>query len=283
MAVDLHTHTTYSDGTLSPIELIQKADQLKLKAVAITDHDEIEANNIAVKHFGDYNVEVIPGAEFSIDIELTGTAHLHLVALFLDLKNSELIESLNELREARRIRAYEIISKLNQIGIEVTNNEIDIIIGDGSAGRPHIAKLLLQKGIINSVWEGFNKYLSKGKPAYVPKIKLGIKNAINLIHSARGLAILAHPASLKHKQYKETEAFLVELKEIGLDGIEAYYSTHSKMYTNYLIKTAEKNNLLISGGSDFHGSTKPDTELGTGKGDLNIPDQVFLNLKNALK
>lgn len=283
MAVDLHTHTTYSDGTLTPLELIQKAEKLKLMAIAITDHDDIHANNIAIENGLDFNVEVVAGAEFSIDIELPGTAHLHLVGLFLDTNNPELIESLNALREARKSRAYKIISKLNAIGIAVTRSEIDEIIGAGSAGRPHIAKLLLEKKVISSIWEAFHKYLSKGRPAYVPKKKLGLKKTINLIHSASGLAILAHPISLRHKQYTETEAFLKEVKEIGLDGLEAYYSSHSLNYTKFLIKAAEKNNLLISGGSDFHGSTKPDTELGRGKGDLNIPDQVYINLKSALK
>lgn len=283
MTVDLHTHTTYSDGSLTPLELLNKAEDFKLKAIAITDHDEIQANYVAANCLAGLKIEVVPGAEFSIDIDLKGMAHLHLIGLFLDINNSQLIESLSELRKARKKRAYQIIYKLNQIGIDVTNREIDLIIGEGSAGRPHVAQLLIEKNVINSVWEAFNKYLSKGKPAYVPKKKLGLKEAINLIHSAGGLAILAHPISLKHNKYNETEAFLKELKEIGLDGLEAYYASHSKNYTKFLINAAERNNLLLSGGSDFHGSTKPDTELGRGKGDLDIPDQVLINLKNALK
>jgi 3',5'-nucleoside bisphosphate phosphatase len=282
MAVDLHTHTNFSDGTLTPQELIQKAEDYKLTAIAITDHDEIGANKIAQDYVRNLNVEFVPGVEFSIDIELPGTAHLHLLGLFLNLENDELTSVLGDLRNARQNRAYVIIQKLQDYGLDVKEDELDIIVGQGSAGRPHLAKLLMDKKVVGSVWEAFNKFLSKGRPGYVSKKKLKLQTAIDLIHQAKGLAILAHPVSLKQKTYKDTEAFLKELKSIGLDGVEAYYASHTRNFTNYLLNAAQRNNLLVSGGSDFHGSIKPDTELGIGRGNLQIPDQVFHDLKKAV-
>jgi predicted metal-dependent phosphoesterase TrpH len=281
MAVDLHTHTTFSDGTLTPLQLLQKADYLKIKAIAITDHDEIGAHHLLKNLDYDYHVSVVSGVELSIDITLSGTAHLHLLGLFLDVDNDELNYVLNDLRDARQRRAHKIIEKLNDIGLQIKNSEIDEIIGEGSAGRPHIAKLLIDKNIVGSVWEAFNKYLSKGRSAYVSKKKLPLKRAIDLIHNASGLAILAHPVSLKHRRYKDTEDFLRELKYLGLDGVEAYYSTHTPNFTKYLVNAAQRHKLLVSGGSDFHGKVKPETELGRGRGNLNIPDDVYFNLKVA--
>lgn len=283
MAVDLHTHTNFSDGSLSPQELVEKANAYKLKAIAITDHDEIAANPIAIEHARQYPVDIVPGVEFSIDIELSGTAHLHLLGLFLDVNDPLLTETLDDLRLARKNRIRKILNKLNELGYKLQQEELDQITGQGSAGRPHIAQLLMNNNIVSSVWEAFHKFLSRDKVAYVPKKKLKLEDAINLIHHSKGLAILAHPISLRHTHYTETEAFLKELKTVGLDGVEAYYTTHSKNFTKYLIKAARRNNLLISGGSDFHGINKPDTDLGRGKGQLEIPDQVYFDLQNAAR
>jgi len=279
MAVDLHTHTTFSDGSLSPQQLVDKAVSYALTAIAITDHDEIGANRIALEYAEDQALEIVPGAEFSIDIPLSGTAHLHLLGLFLDIDNSQLQEVLNDLRKARKSRAFEILNKLNAEGMDLKREELEKITGQGSAGRPHVAQLLIKNNVVSSVWEAFNKYLSKDRVGYVPKKKLKLKDAINLIHTAKGLAVLAHPISLKHRKYKETEAFLRELKYIGLDGVEAYYASHTKNFTSYLINAAKRNNLLISGGSDFHGTNKPDTDLGRGRGNLVVPDSVYFDLK----
>jgi 3',5'-nucleoside bisphosphate phosphatase len=283
MAVDLHTHTTFSDGTLTPEQLISEAVQIKLTALAITDHDEIKACKRCLEMQEDFSVQLVTGVELSIDIRLEGTAHMHMLGLFIDVENDELNQVLNELRDARRKRAILIINKLRSSNVNIEQAELDEVIGDGSAGRPHVAQLLLNKKIVGSVWEAFNKYLSKDKPAYVPKKKIGLKNAIELIHRAGGLSILAHPVSLRHKQYKQTEATLRELKYAGLDGIEAYYSSHTPNYTKFLISAAKRNNLLLSGGSDFHGTVKPDTHLGTGKGELYVPDTVYMDLKSAVK
>lgn len=281
MAVDLHTHTNFSDGSLSPHELVDEANACGLTAIAITDHDEIQANAIAVNYARKYSVNIVPGVEFSIDFPLPGTAHLHLLGLFLDTGNMHLNAVLNDLRSARKKRAYEILNKLNNLGLDLKKDDLEKIAGQGSAGRPHLAQLLMKKNVVNSVWQAFNKYLSKGKPAYVPKKKLKLMQAMDLIHEAKGLAILAHPVSLKFAKYADLEVFLKELKKEGLDGVEAYYATHTAHFTKYVLKAAKRNNLLVSGGSDFHGSVKPDTGLGTGKGNLNIPDDVYFDLKEA--
>ncbi|KAA3612032.1 MAG: PHP domain-containing protein [Calditrichaeota bacterium] len=282
MPVDLHTHTYFSDGTMSPEDLLQKAENESLTALAVTDHDEIGANYIAQQYAQSLKLEFVSGVEFSIDIALPGTAHLHLLGLFLEIENDELKSVLNDLRNARQTRAGTIIKKLQDYGLDVSENELDVIVGQGSAGRPHVAQLLMDKNVVDSVWEAFHKFLSKDRPGYVPKKKLKLQTAIDLIHKAKGLAILAHPISLKQRTYKDTEAFLKELKSIGLDGVEAYYASHTRNFTSYLLNAAKRNNLLISGGSDFHGSIKPDTELGIGRGNLSVPDQVFFDLKNAV-
>jgi len=282
MAVDLHTHTTYSDGSLTPQELVEKSNEFALTAIAITDHDEIGANKIACEHAENFLLDVVPGVEFSIDIELPGTAHLHLLGLFLDINNSHLIEVLSDLRIARKNRINEILKKLNSLDLNLKQDDLDVISGEGSAGRPHVAQLLLKNQVVTTVWEAFNKYLSKNQVAYVPKKKLKLQDALNLIHESNGLAILAHPISLRHKKYKEMDAFLRELKYIGLDGVEAYYASHTRNFTKYLVNAAKRNDLLLSGGSDFHGINKPDTELGRGRGDLEVPDEVYFQLKNAV-
>ncbi len=282
MPIDLHTHTNFSDGTLDPRELLHKAEQKKLTAIAITDHDEIGANFLAREYVKEMEIEFVPGVEFSIDVELEGTAHLHLLGLFLNIENEELKSVLDDLNNARKIRAHLIINKLQEKGLNLNTRDLDRIVGRGSAGRPHIAQLLMDNNHVNSAWEAFNKFLSKNRPGYVPKKKLKLQRAIDLIHNAKGLAILAHPVSLKQKTYKDTEAFLKELKSIGLDGVEAYYASHSRNFTNYLLNAAKRNNLLVTGGSDFHGTIKPDTELGIGRGELCVPDQVFFDLKSAI-
>ena len=280
--IDLHCHSTFSDGTFSPKDLMDLAEEKELSAIAITDHDEISANPIAQNYAQNKPVKFVPGVELSIDKEMNGSAHLHLLGLFIDNKNDHLQSTLNELREARQERAFKIIDKLKAQGIKVTKNELEKIIGPGSAGRPHIAQLLVDKKIVGTVWEAFNHFLSKGKPGYYPKKKLRLKQAIDLIHEANGLAILAHPVSLRYTRYKYFESDFRDMKSLGLDGIEAYYSTHTHDFFKFLIKTAEKLGLLISGGSDFHGTTKPDIELGKGKGKLHVPDKIYDNLLNAL-
>jgi predicted metal-dependent phosphoesterase TrpH len=168
---------------------------------------------------------------------------------------------------------------MNELGFNLDLDELIRKVGRGSAGRPHLARMLIEKGIVKDIPEAFNKYLSKGRPVHVPKMKLSAQQAFNLIHKAGGIAILAHPFSLGYQNYVNLGREILNLKKIGLDGLEAYYTNHDIYLTKWLINFAQENDLLISGGSDFHGKPRPDIEIGKGLGNLNIPYHIYENLK----
>ena len=283
MAIDLHTHTNFSDGSFSPQQLIDLAVKKKLYALAITDHDEVGALFSAMAYSKELPIQIVPGVELSIEYDLPGQGHLHMLGLFVDYQNKELAETLNTLKQARFDRIKTMVIKINALGFSLDFDELNQHIGRGSAGRPHLARLLIEKGVVKNISEAFTKYLSKGRPAYVPKMKLTAASAINLIHEAGGLAILAHPFSLGYQTYPEMGREILKLKAIGLDGVEAYYTNHNTYLTDWLLKFSEENNLLISGGSDFHGDPRPDILLGSGTGNLNIPDSVYEKLKKELE
>ena len=276
--IDLHLHTTCSDGSLKPKELVDKVSTLGIKAIAITDHDEICGCAEAVEYAKGKNITVIPGVELSIDYPLQGKNHLHLLGLFIDVHNELLNNALERLRAARRSRAKRIVEKLKQIGYDLTYEELSKSAGDGSIGRPHVAALLRQKGIVKQEAEAFRYFLGRGGPAYVPKEKMDLNSAIEVIHKAKGLAMLAHPISLGYKTYELLGKEILKWQGLGLDGIEAYYSRHDRYLTDWLLAFARQHGLAVSGGSDFHGKAKPDIQPGSGYGNLKIPYHVYEDL-----
>lgn len=278
MAIDLHMHTNFSDGNLTPGELVDLSIKKKLSVIAITDHDEVGGLLTAQEQANKTGLKVVNGVELSIDYGLKGKSHLHLVGLFLDPENDELVSTLRMLKNARTERARQIIMKLNRLGFDVSFAELLEVAGTASIGRPHIAKLLLDKKMVNTISQVFQKYLAHGCPAHVPKKKLTIQPAIDLIHGAGGLAILAHPISLGYQTYIPLGEELLRLRDLGLDGIEAFYSSHDRYFTQWLLDFARKENMLISGGSDFHGEVKPDIKPGRGYGNLFIPVEIYENL-----
>ncbi len=280
MSIDLHTHTNFSDGSLPPEALIDLAVESKIDVLAITDHDEIGALPAAFEYAMSLPIKIVSGVELSIEYDLPGHGHLHIVGLFIDYKNNTLINALNELKQARCDRIKTMVQKVTTLGYDLNIDELNQNIGRGSAGRPHLARMLIEKGIVNDIPEAFSKYLSKGQPAYVPKKKLSAELAIDLIHRAGGLAIVAHPFSLGFSTYPEIGREILKLKALGLDGLEAYYTSHNVYLTKWLLDFARENGLLISGGSDFHGDPRPEIQLGSGLSNLNIPYSVFENLKN---
>lgn len=279
MAVDLHTHTTHSDGTYSPDELIKLAIETKLSAIAITDHDITSANDLAIRAARNANIYVIPGVEISVEYPLPHNGHLHLLGLFIDSKNSRLISALINIRNERQIRNKNIISRLNELNCPITFDELLNEAGEGAVGRPHFARLMVKKGYVKNTNEAFREYLKKGASAYVERVRFTIQQAIELIHQAGGLSILAHPVSLHYPNYEETGKEILKFKDMGLNGIEVYYPAHNEYFTNWLKSFALQNHLAISGGSDFHGELKSGIQLGAGRGDLSVPDEVFWNLK----
>ena len=280
MCIDLHTHTHFSDGSLSPQELIAEAQKEGLRVIAITDHDEVGAIAPALEYALDSAVRIVPGVELSIDYDLPGRAHLHLLGLFIDHQHKALISTLLDLKEARRERMREMVGKMRSLGMDIPGAEIQELVGQGSPGRPHLARVMVARGIVPNLYAAFAHYLSKGKPAYVPKKKLTIEPAIALIHQAGGLAFLAHPFSLGFASYEPLGKEILKLKALGLDGIEVYYSKHSRYFTRWLDDFAGKHDLLVCGGSDFHGAAKPEIQLGRGLGNLKVPYTVYENLQH---
>ena len=275
--IDLHTHTTFSDGTFTPTELINYAAKKDIKVIAITDHDNFDGVSEAVSQGKINNIEVINGIEMSTDFE---KKEIHIVGLFIDINNKNFNYELKFLKEKRKKRNELAIEKLQKLNIDINYDELESLSSNKIITRAHFAKLLIKKGYIKTVKECFDIYMGENCPAYVKREVIPPKETIALINDAGGTAVLAHPLLYKLTDDKLNE-MIAYLKSIGLKGIECLYSTHTKEETEYLISIAKKHNLKISGGSDFHGSNKPNIDLGTGCGNLYIPYEIFENLKTS--
>ncbi|MBI3995018.1 MAG: PHP domain-containing protein [Nitrospirae bacterium] len=278
--IDLHTHSTASDGSLTPLELIRYAAEKNLRAMALTDHDCVDGLDEAVAEGERLGIEVIPSVELSAD-HSGGT--MHILGFFVDRRNEGFCGRLRRLQEARRERNPKIIEKLQGQGLKITYDEVVSASGGGQVGRPHFAKVLVQKGYVSSMQEAFERYLKKGAPGYVEKFRFSPQEAISAIHEAGGVAVLAHPFTL----YKDTTAaidpLLAGLSGIGLDGIEVIYSTYSPDQARYYQELADKHHLLPSGGSDFHGAHKPGIDLGIGQGRLKVPFELLEPLRKKAR
>jgi 3',5'-nucleoside bisphosphate phosphatase len=255
--VDLHIHTTASDGKFTPVEIVQKARQAGLLYIAICDHDSTEgvvpAREAALKSTG---ITVISGTEINTDIP---AGELHILGYDYDLNNPELKKTLERLRNSRVERAQKIVSKLRKMGIKIDFVRVQELAGEGAIGRPHIAQAMLEKGYISSFREAFIKYINRGGPAYVERDKITPVEAIQLIVRAGGLPVLAHPMT-----YDKFEAAIAELKPTGLVGMEVYYNNYSAEQTQRLLKIADSFNLIPTGGSDYHGlDSMNESPLGT--------------------
>ncbi len=277
--IDLHMHSHFSDGSHSPTQLVQEARSLGLTAVALTDHDTIDGVPEFMEAGSRLGVTTVPGVEISVDTKLPNNGHMHMLGLFIDPGSRKLKSTLDYLREQRNRRAEKIIRKLNRLGVPVTLEELLEEAGEGSIGRPHVAKILVRKGVVTSIQEAFDVYLAKGKPAYMDKVKLNEVDAIRMIHEAGGLAILAHPHLMNYPTFRETRERILQLREIGLDGFEIYYSTMPAAFSRELIRLARELGCAASGGSDYHGANKDNIRMGSGLGDLAVPDEVYDRLK----
>ena len=273
--LDLHLHTTHSDGSCTPTEVVSLAHQAGVTAMAITDHDITTGIPEAIVAAERYGIEIIPGVEIS---SIMGGSELHILGYFLDWQNGDLNERFKSLRDSRHRRNPQIVERLQSLGIEITYDDVRALAGSDSVGRPHIARALMDKGVVGSAKEAFDRFLGDGKPAYVPRELPTPADAIHWIKEARGLAILAHPTWVKLKDQSLTE-MVRRLKADGLDGVEVYYSTHAARQTREYLSLAHQLGLLVTGGSDFHGLTKPDIEVGIGKGSLHIPSALLPKMK----
>lgn len=248
MKSDLHVHSSYSDGEYSVEELVLAAKEKGLYAMALTDHDTVKGVNEAVELGKKHKINIVKGIELS-SIKV---GDVHIIGLGIDADNRNLLSVLDEVVKKRELRNRAILQKLEELKIYVSEAELKEI-GEGKIiGRKLIADIMIRKGYVKSVAEAFDEYLASGRAAYVPIVRLTPKDAIDVIHSAGGYAVLAHPTKLPFKG-AELESFIKELKAVGLDGIEGYYYSHTEEEVRYFVSLAKSLSLFVTGGSDFHG------------------------------
>lgn len=280
--IDLHIHSTASDGTFSPTEIVNKALKLTEKdspvVIALTDHDTVagidEFQKAAAKHKD--RLTAISGLEISTDYH---GVEIHVLGYNIDIHNQELLDRLAVCRESRDGRNEKIIQKLQEQGFKISMDEIKPDKPGETIARPHIAKLLMKKKYVSSVQEAFDKYLAEGRCCYVERIMPTPEEAIHLIKNSGGIPVLAHLMLYKKLDSSQKEALVRELKEAGLIGIETYYNTYTPVEQEYVAGLAKQWGLIETGGTDFHGQNKPHISLFTGQGEMEVPQKVLENLK----
>lgn len=259
--IDLHTHTDRSDGTLSPQELVNLAEKNDISILSITDHDTVAGIQPAINHIEakNHTINIIKGIELSAK---SARGVLHILGYHIDIHNEALLQSLEQFRRIRARRNNEIVDKLHSLGFDISMDDFkEVSKHNQSLGRPHIARILVEKNIVDSIDQAFDEYLGKNKKAYVPKKLYTAEKAISLIHDAGGLAFVAHPGTLR-REGDEFEEYLLSLKGYGLNGIEVFAPLHNKLQIDTYLKLSKKHDLMISAGSDFHGANKPSIKLG---------------------
>jgi predicted metal-dependent phosphoesterase TrpH len=270
--IDLHVHSNASDGSDSPTEVVRKAAAIGLSALALTDHDTVSGIPEAMQQASASGVELIPGIELSVGWK---RGAMHLIVLFLRPGDGPLQQRLADLRTGRTARNVRIIECLEEIGLPVTQEEVlEFAVGE-SVGRPHIAAVMLRKGYVESIAAAFDQYLGLGKPAYVARPRLEPTEAIRLASAEGAVTVLAHPHTLGLDSSAEVASTLSALAEAGLVGMECHCPPYSPLEREAYEALARRFGLLPSGGSDYHGTFKPETELGIGRGNLFVPDHFL--------
>ncbi len=275
--IDLHTHSNCSDGSMTPTELVAHAAERGLKAIALSDHDTVAGIDEALEAGKHYGVEVVPAIEFSVQSD----TETHILGFYIDHKSPILREALNNINVIRQQRTVNTCNKLRGLGFDVTMEEALEIAPAGIIGRAHFARLLVEKGYIASVREGFDKYLANGRPAYDGTQYLTAEMAVKLIDAIGGVSFVAHPHLIRLDD-KALREFLIFLKSCGLCGIEGYYNEYTPEMQDYFHSLASELGLQISGGTDYHAKMKPHIEIGIGQGNMSIPYSVLENIKNIV-
>lgn len=280
--VDLHTHSTASDGTRSPEELVRVGVQAGISVLAITDHDTLDGITEGLKAAGESDIRMIPGIELSVDLEEGGLS-AHLLGYFPGADLEELLSGSTPLGAAieyvqggRARRNPKILEKLRNEGIHLDPEMIVRIAGGTVIGRPHIAKAMVMGGFVNDSNEAFSRFLAKGRSAYVERDRLQVKEAINLIAGAGGLPVLAHPAYIPMEP-DELQRFFRRLSNYGLRGIEAYYPSHSRIMTKLLEEIGRSNDLVLTGGTDYHGLRQDETPLGGSENGFHVTMEMVID------
>lgn len=272
--VDLHAHTTASDGVLTPSELVELALERGLRLLAITDHDSTDGVAGAMIRAAGTPLEVWPGIEISTDVP---QAEVHMLGYFVDTTKPDFQETLTRLRDSRVLRAQQIVAKLNALGMPLTFERVRQLAGEGAVGRPHIAQAMIEMGYVQTARDAFNLYLSRNGPAYVERFKLTPVEALQLIKSAGGMPVLAHPTYIDPGENSgfDLTAFVRDLVDAGLVGIECYYGDYPPETVERLCNIAREFDLIPTGGSDFHGRGVYAADLG----DLNVPDESLERMR----
>ncbi|GHV12998.1 phosphatase [Spirochaetia bacterium] len=277
--IDLHTHSNASDGSLSPVELIQEAAKRGLSAIALTDHDTINGLEDAAKEAAVRGIRFIPGIE--IEITHMGPGEFHLLGLGITRPSPAFRDAVNELARLREARNREILDKMHELSVEASYEEVQALSGGHSVGRPHFAALLVNRGIVKNREQAFSRYLGVGKPFYAPKAGLDFERAAALIRESGGLPVLAHPMSL-YVAWGRLPDMIRELKDKGLMGIEAWHPTAKIHACRRLEELGNSLGLYITAGSDFHGLPRPDRKLGLTSDGRKIEDAVLTAIPELL-
>jgi len=267
---DLHVHTNFSDGLLTPAQVVITAKDKNIAAVGIVDHDTIDGIPEAVEAGDSYGVEIVPGVELSSQCD---GRDIHIVGFYFDPDHPRLMKYLERFRNERHKRASKMIRNLNDAGVRVTMDEVEERAHGRSIGRPHLAEVLMEKGYVETFQEAFHRYIGYGSKAYEEKYKISPENAISLISEAQGLSFLAHPG------YGLSDALIFKLIKAGLDGLEIVHPKLSENRTKHLQQLVQKNNLLVSGGSDCHGGRNGEIYLGK----FSVPYVIVENMRQALR
>ncbi len=268
MAIDLHIHTTASDGIFTPSQVVEMAKEVGLTAIGITDHDTMGGVEEALKRGSELGLEIVPGIELNTDYK---DREIHVLGYYLDYRDSALQIMLRDLQDTRINRAKKMVDKLNQLGVNISYERVLEIAGEGSVGRPHLAQAIVEQGFAVNWEEVFARYIGKDCPAYVPRTRLTPFSAVELILEMRGIPVLAHPG------LNDIDEIIPELIQVGLRGIEVFHYEHTLEDQERYLKIAQTNGLLITGGSDFHGPARSPLELG----DLKLSTEYLIKLKEA--
>lgn len=276
--IDLHTHSVCSDGSMTPRELVAHAASEGIAALALSDHDCVDGIREAMAEGERLGVEVIPAIEFSVQSD----TETHILGYFIDPKTDAMKGAMEKIYAAREYRSAVTLQRLNELGFPITVEEVKAVAGGALLCRAHYARVLMDKGLVPSVKEAFDKYLANGRPAYCGHQAITAEEAIELIHAAGGIAFVAHLHLIRLSD-EELFAFLTRLKAAGLDGIEGYYTEYTPEMQEKYQAIARELGLMISGGTDFHAAMKPHIAIGRGTGDLRIPYSVLENMKAYYK
>lgn len=277
MAVDLHLHSRFSDGSDSPVEIVTAAVAVGLTSIALTDHDNLEGIGQARQAAAAAGIDLISGTELSVDWP---SGAMHLLVYFLEPGPGPLQDELARIQEGRQNRNLEMIDRLGDLGLELTFDEVAAEAGEGVMGRPHFAAVLLEKGYVGDIGEAFDVYLASGRPGYVPRVRLEAARAIKLATDSGAVTSVAHPHTLGVSAGDYEQAFS-SLTSLGLGGIEAYYAEYEPQVREHLAGLATALGVVATGGSDYHGTYKPGLHVGVGHGDLDVPDRAANELHAA--